>query len=148
MKNKRQKGFSYIEILIAMALFSILIAVALPTLIQAARNMDISQEHYWHHLAAQSIMLAVRDSLLHGGILENAAQSMADAHDVEFYTVSIFGENTISFSSYESPPADILLTSQLAPFMGEVSFVVVAVWNSEGILTGRAVGVAHQGVEP
>jgi len=148
MKDKQQKGFSYIEILIALALFSILIVAALPTLIQATRNMSVAQAHHQHHLAAQSIMLAVRDSLLDGGNLEHAAQVVADIHGIEFYTVSIVGENATIFGPYGSPGANILLTSELTIPLETASFVVVAVWNNEGTPTGRAVGVANWGIHP
>jgi prepilin-type N-terminal cleavage/methylation domain-containing protein len=145
----KTRGFSYIEIITALALFSILIMAALPLLNQAGRNLAFAQDGYAAHLAAQSLMLAVRDAL---GENKNAsditdAQSAAAEYasrlGVESYSVFIFSENSgISFGSDCAPAIAAELTglSGIA-FSQNARAVVTIVWNEAGYVQGRAIGI-------
>ena len=70
--NKKSSGFSYIEILITLTLFSVLIIVVLPTLLQGGRNMNFAETNYKGHLIAQEIMLITRDTIKDGENIESA----------------------------------------------------------------------------
>jgi prepilin-type N-terminal cleavage/methylation domain-containing protein len=107
-------GFSYIEIIIALALFGLLLMAALPLVNQSGRNIAYAQEGYATHLAAQSLMLAVRDT---PNISAAEIDSLAASLRVENYSVRI-DENSFD----------------------ERDVVIVVVWNGE-LVGGRAVGV-------
>lgn len=143
MKNR--KGFSYMEMVIALSLFSILVIAALPLLHQAGRNLAFAQDGHNAHLAAQSIMLAVRDAKSEAG---QTPQSVATAYatrlGVEIYSVWIFSANaaTITFGSDCAPSAEASLTGlSTMSITGSTSVIIVTVWNDYDNPIGRAIGV-------
>jgi len=146
MKNR--KGFSYMEMVIALSLFSILIIAALPLLHQAGRNLAFAQDGHNAHLAAQSIMLAVRDAKSEAGQNQTPPQAVATAYaarlGVETYSVWIFSANaaTITFGSDCAPLAEASLTGlSTMSITGSTSVIVVTVWNDYDNPIGRAIGV-------
>jgi len=143
MKNKRRGGFSYIEILIALALFAIMLIAVLPMLFQAGRNMRFAESNYRNHLLAQGMMLAVRDALVDGASSENAASIYASEHDIEFYSVWIFREHGVLRSFYGVSKANVSIIDGVALVTDNSYVVIAAIWNEDGNMTGRAIGVAH-----
>jgi len=147
--NKKSGGVSYIEMLIALSLFSVLLMAALPLLNQAGRNLAYAQDGYEAHLAAQGIMLAVRDALGEASSLNiSSAEATASAYaariGTEGYSVWIFSENAaeISFGSPCVPAINLTLTGLSGmSFSGNTSVIVVVIWDEQLNITGRAVGV-------
>ncbi|MCL2049714.1 MAG: hypothetical protein FWG87_13425 [Defluviitaleaceae bacterium] len=74
-RTPTKKGLSYMEIVIALSLFAILFLGALPLLSHAGRNLTAAEDGYKAQLAAQGIMLAVRDSM--GGEMSYNVQERA-----------------------------------------------------------------------
>jgi prepilin-type N-terminal cleavage/methylation domain-containing protein len=140
--NKNRSGFSYIEILLALTIFSVLLMAALPLINQAGRNLAYAQEGYDAHLAAQSIMMAVRADI---GNAQAVASNRAAELGAESYSVWIFSEGeTISFETACAPSVDATLTG--GSFFSESTYMVVAVWDSQKNLAGRAVsGILSSG---
>jgi len=137
--NKKRGGFSYIEIIIALAMFMILLAVALPSVLQSGRNMELAESHYGFHLSAQAIMLAVRDALQDGECPQNTAAVYANKHGVNLYGVWVLGANGENmFYSDNVPNITVGIFGEV--LMGR-DVVVVVVWNDIGYIAGRAVGV-------
>jgi len=150
MKNKLRGGFSYIEILIALALFAIMLMAVLPMVLQAGRNMRFAESNYRYHLMAQGMMLVVRDALLDGVTPQSsqgAALGYASDNGVEFYRVWIFGESVTQFGVYGTPEVNVSLTGGVTPSAGDSYVVIAAIWNENGDMAGRAVGVALPGLE-
>ena len=135
IKNKPNAGFSYIEIILSLALFLLLAAVAVPSINQAVRNMEFTQSRHGAHLAANSIMLAVRDA----GVDEQhfAAFQAAARHDVDSFRVWIIGDNSREIFSPNAPDAYV---NAVAGVSG--SIVVAVVFDENGIVAGQAVGMA------
>jgi len=135
--NKYRNGFSYIEILITLTLFSIMLIVILPTLLQGGRNLNFAESHYTGHLAAQEIMLITRDAILDGNDPELALSAMP--RDVEYYKVWIFGQNEISIGTKiaENLSTEISHDTNL---VGHRYIIIAMVWNNYGNIIGRAVG--------
>ncbi|MCL1882237.1 MAG: type II secretion system GspH family protein [Defluviitaleaceae bacterium] len=146
MDYKGNRGFSYIEIIVALSLFAILVLAALPLIYQAGRNFAFAEGGYQAHLSAQGIMLAVRDS--QGETAARAAAfEYAERLGVESFGVWIFGRHSgvaeFSFGSECAPDAsDVSLTglSGMA-FSADASIVVVAVLDEHFNIVGRALGI-------
>ena len=147
MKNKRRGGFSYVEILIALALFAIMLMAVLPLLLQAGRNMRFAESNYRDHLLAQGMMFAVRDALLHDTPSREMASLYAINHDIELYTVWIFDERGTFLRYYGILKANVYLTDGVMPLADNSYVVIAAIWNEYGNMTGRAIGIAHLGLE-
>jgi len=141
MNKKNTAGFSYVEILVALAMFFIMLSAVLPSLLQAGRNMEFAESYYVGHLSAQEIMLVVRDAILDGDDPQSVAVCFAEERNISNYRVWIFGEDEHQFGSANVPAIDVTLESGLVS-TGNNSVIIVAVWNSIGHLVGRAVGVA------
>ena len=144
MKNKLRGGFSYMEILIALSLFSIMLVAVLPSLLHAGRNMEFAQTYYQGHLNAQRIMLVARDAVWNGNDPEDVVREYVNDSNIGLYSVWIFGEGKTYFSAYGAPSVEISFTSELVPAEGYT--IIVATWNEYGNMTGRAIGVANFGV--
>ena len=143
------------EILITFAIFSILLGVAILMLSQAGRNMTFAQEGHNAHLAAQSLMMVVRQAFEDAS--ENAANASAVssalaavindyAYDrsIEDYSVWIVGATSMEFHSTDAPEADISFVGVPGlNISGSATVIVIAVWNEHGHIAGRAVGVVN-----
>ncbi|MCL1842504.1 MAG: prepilin-type N-terminal cleavage/methylation domain-containing protein [Defluviitaleaceae bacterium] len=144
----RRDGFSFIELLIAVTLLSVLIMSALPLLGHGGRNLAYAKDGYTAHLAAQSIKLAVRDTLISSGCEDEAmllAAEYAARLGIESYTVWVIsaGSPAMTFGSPDAPPSNAVLTGLYRlSFSEDTIAVVVAVWNEHGFIAGRAIGVA------
>ena len=129
--SKASPGVSYMEILIALAIFGVLLMAALPLLNQAGRNLAYAQDGYRAHLAAQSIMIAVR---------AGRTQSL-----------SAYAEDFTVWSFSRSQPGEILFgTPAPLPQLTRTNFsqsaviIVVVVRNEHGYPAGRAIGVTKK----
>ena len=140
-------GFSYIEILIALALFSIIFASSLMVINQSARNMAFARDGYAAHLAAQSLMLVTRETFENTGsaAIATAIANYAQQRGVKSYSIWIFGETPVEFHSSCAPEADASLTGLAGMnISGQASIIVTVVWNEYGNAAGRAIGATSQ----
>lgn len=122
------------EVLVALALFAMLLTVTLPAVLQSARNQNLAEERYTHQLAAQAVMLAVRDAAIAGECVRDAAQSIP-LYEI-WYGVWVFNGSEYIFYYPQAPHTSISITTAI-PY----GIVVVAVFNEYGEMAGRAVGV-------
>jgi len=146
---KKNFGFSYIEVTIALAVFSIVVMAVLPILGQAGRNLSFARRGYQSHLAAQSMMLAVRDALPDVGAARVVAGQYAARLGVDDYGVWIFHEcpltKDVFFDASENtepvPPIGVSLDG-LAEFSleGNTTIIVVVIWDNYQNIAGRAIG--------
>jgi len=136
---KKSRGVSYIELLIAMALFAIALLAIIPTLSQAGRNMQYAQEAYAGHLEAGRIMLVVRDALA-DGIDPTISAKASTANELEF-SFWIFGQNSMEFHTVNAPEASSAVSGTNAVMAAYASVIVAVVWGAEGQISGRAIGI-------
>ena len=141
---KKTSGFSYIEVIIALALFAIAMLAIIPALYQAGRNMFFAEETYTGHLQAQRIMLVVRGSLADGKSLnEIRADAISSAVEDLKFSVWIFGQNTRSFHTIDTPDANVTISGLNPRVSHNTSTIVAIVWGEDGQVAGRAVGMLH-----
>ena len=142
---KKTRGFSYVEILIAMALFSIAMLAILPTLSQAARNLIFAHDNYSSHLKAQRIMLGVRDALMDDMNPEASAVIYA-ANRFEF-SFWVQGQVTMEFHSdisiFDGQNAVAAVMGKNSTMASNASTIIVVVWCEEGHIAGRAIGMLY-----
>jgi len=145
VSTKKCAGFSYMEVIIAFALFGIVLIAVLPSISQAIRNMAYAQSHYTSHLAAQSIVLAVRETLAVNQdlqTLQTVVENYAYMLGITYYTIQIFcpiSMSTISFYSAGVPNIDISLAGSVGVI--DMPTIIVVIWNVYGHIAGRAVGM-------
>jgi type II secretory pathway pseudopilin PulG len=134
-----KKGFSYIEIIIATALFAIAFVAILPVISQASRNLAYAQGGYEAHLRAQSLLLTLRDALAVNEDPEPIARAYSAARDNFSFTVWLIGgageERT--FGSPGAPAASVQV-SGISPSDNQ-TVIVVVVWGERGDIAARAV---------
>jgi len=145
--SKTNGGFSYMEILIALALFAIVLVAVLPTLLQAGRNLEYAKSYYNGRLTAQEILLTVRDAIVNDDDICDAIAAHALLRGVEHYRIWVIGEYEEHFYSIDAPQVALTLTNTLIPIQGHNSTIIVAIWNSDNHLTGRAYGVVNHRLE-
>jgi len=138
-KQKKKYGFSYIEVIIAMALFAVAMLAVIPALSQAARNMFFAQETAAGHHQAQHLMLAIRDAIGDEANLEAHALAIASG-DFE-YSVWIMGQHHDYFSSHNAPVANVGITGISHSMSTRTSTIVVIVWGEDEQIIGRAIGM-------
>ena len=144
--NKKRGGFSYIEILLALGLFVILLAAVLPTLLQAVRNMGFATTYYQTHLLAHAIMLDIRDDLLDGALPQTAAANASNHaanREIPRYLVWVYDASYNQYSHGNGPDAQLSLTSAGLSVVGGGYMIVVTIWDDEDNMTGRAIGAAN-----
>jgi len=139
--TKKTHGLSYIEVIIALALFAIAMLALLPTLSQAGRNLSLAQDLYTSHLQAQRIMLTVRDALTDGVSPEQRVLGYA-AGNFEF-SVWISGQGAREFHSSGAPNAGVSVAGINMVAANHASTIVAVVWNHDGRVAGRAIGMMH-----
>jgi len=152
--TKKHGGFTYVEILIAFALFSILLMTVILMLGQAGRNMAFAQEGHSTHLAAQSLMLVVREALedasasdainpsTSSAILATVIEEYAFRRGIENYSIWIMGG--AEFHSPNAPEANITFTGSAGiNISGHATMIITIVWNEYGYIAGRAIGVVN-----
>ena len=146
--NHHTRGFSYMEMLIALGLFSILLMAALPLLNQASRNLAFAQDGYKNHLAAQNVMLSLRETLRESqetphdsALLSTLTESYATQFGAESFSVFLWrNDESISTHSPHAPEINAALHgfTSLCPYTTVIS---VLVFNEFGAISGRAIGI-------
>ena len=129
-KIKLKNGFTYIDVVVAMAIFSIAAMAVFAVLSQSFNNMNIARERHEAHLSAQSIMLIARDSV------------NPDLSDFNNYTVWIIGDNIIYITDKDNPGhvPDVNIISPLA----YGTMIIVIVWDANGNIAARAKGMTFR----
>jgi len=160
-----KRGFSYIEVLIALAIFSIALVAILPILAQSGRNQATANTHYAAHLQAQSLMYQVRHIItddapsgataLSNTLLQQIRQTVTHSEsafiathgDFAFVVYLVQGNTAtrvynahVPDRSFE-PPASDPAAFDFSAFPNRTG-IVVFIYNAHGHLIGRAIGVA------
>jgi prepilin-type N-terminal cleavage/methylation domain-containing protein len=139
-------GFSYIEILVALAIFAVALAAVLPVLSQAGRNLAFAREAYDAHQRARHMMLVVRDALDSGlPAAEAAAIAFAAERGGFPFTVWFVKGTEVVHMVHSSgdlifPVVPPVYANNFNAFPDRTA-VVVVVYNEYGHVAGRAVGV-------
>ena len=137
---KKSRGFSYIEVIIAMALFAIVMLAVIPVLSQAGRNMVFAEDAYTGHFQAQRIMLIVRDALIDGA---NPQARVEDSiSDVDF-SVWVLGRGGQEFHTVDDPGPGARIYDMNVAMDNRASVIVVVVWDADGRVSGRALGMIY-----
>lgn len=139
--HKACRGFSFIELLIALGLFAIVTTVALASLIQAGRNMATGEAYYRGQLMANSIALVARDAILDG--VDPVAQAIARAYEgqAEFFSLWVTGNTQVAYHASGVSETHHIVGGNLLDGVNGYT-VVVAVWCPDGILKGQGVAIA------
>ena len=142
---KKTRGFSYIEVIIALALFAIAMLAVVPALAQAGRNMQFAEGAYSGHLQAQRIMLVVRDELTDDNATPATTKAAAITHaDGDFdFSIWVFGRNAQSFHTIEEPDIDVAISGLTPTISSQTSTIIAVVWGDEGQILGRAIGMLY-----
>ena len=142
------RGFSYIEMLMALALFAIVLAAVLPTLAQAGHNMAYARSSYAAHLQAHNLMLAVRDTLAAlpppqrgcdyevAHVAGHAAHGVAAAQGIGGFSIWL---DDALLVAHHAPEAAMYVTG--FNMLGSRYLVTVVVWDANHNPAGRAMGV-------
>jgi prepilin-type N-terminal cleavage/methylation domain-containing protein len=128
------KGFSYIEVLMALAVLSILLIPLFPAMTQAGQNAAAARDGYTAHLRAQEIMLIVKDAVSDGEDPQPLVAAYAK-NNGELFQYGYWVSQGLSYRSPGSPPIQVSLQSP-----GDMILVTALVWDNEGRLAGRATG--------
>jgi len=126
--TKKSAGLSYIEVIIALAIFTVTLTVVFATISQATRNLYAAQVYYDAHRHATSIMMAFRDAANAGESAEAAALETAARFGVQHFTVWVDGEYVMGVQW-----GSVSVSESIAPS------VVVVVWSADERIIGRAV---------
>ena len=140
MKAKNTKGFSYVEVMIALALFAIAMLAIIPALSQAGRNLAFAESAYSSHLQAQRIMLAARTALYDGINPEADIRRVAGSSE---FSVWVFGRHAWEIHSAGSPDADVSFAGINLAAPNMTSTVIAVVWGDDGQIAGRAIGMMY-----
>ena len=146
--QKKNAGFSFMEVLAASALFMIILLAVLPLTLGARQNLSYARENHRLGLAATSLSLAVRDLVLGGApISDTTIENLALDFGVQNYSVFIFGsgiENRHGSSFHSSDyPLSINLTGFESLARSRNSHLIyVIVLNDHNAQAGRAISVA------
>ena len=141
VKHKRAAGISYVELVVAMALFAIALLAIIPTLSQAAQNMVYAQDAYVGHLQAQRVMLVVRDALYGGeSPISSATQYVGEAFDFSFW---VFGTGAVEFHSAQGWDADVAISGLSTTMAAHSQTIKAIVWGEYGQVLGRAIGMLY-----
>jgi type II secretory pathway component PulJ len=131
-------GFSYIEILIAVTLFAILLVAVLPIISQASRNMAYAQDRYEAHLWAHNLMLIIREELeLH---IDAAAINRAETRTA-IYSADRGGFLFTFWINGTPYPPTPSATVSLMGFAPERTTIIVVIWDGHENIIARAFGV-------
>ena len=146
--QKKNAGFSYVEVLAASALFVIVLLVALTLTLGVGQNLTFARQNRSLSLAANSLSLAVRDMVLsETQISSDIIRNLAGGLGIENYCVFIFMPNG-SFS--HGSPFQSCETNKIAAFSGfgtlagsrDGRLVYVIVRNDYNKEVGRSLSLA------
>ncbi|MCL2365131.1 MAG: type II secretion system GspH family protein [Defluviitaleaceae bacterium] len=158
-------GFSYIEILVALAIFSIALVAVLPVLAHSGRNQATAYTHYAAHLQAQHLMHHVRHALtvddqtgaatLSDALLQQVRGAVTIAElafsathgDFAFVVYLVRVGATTRIYNPDTPnrtftvPGFTAFDFDFSAFPGRTG-IVVLIFNEHSQIIGRALGVA------
>ena len=126
---KQKNGFTYIDVIVAAAIFSIAAISIFAVLNQSFRNMNIAKERHMAHLNAQSIMLIARD---------NASPNLSSFND---YTIW-FIDNNIRYITDMNDPGPV--PSFNANMLYNGTMIIVIIWDKHGNIAARAKGMSFK----
>ena len=141
---RKKNGFSYIEILVALALFSTVLLVALPLTLAVVQNLGAAESRGQKNLAASGMALAVRDSIARNkNVTSSTIIGFANRFGVENYSVYIFlpnGTHARGSPFHSKPLVCNFSMVGFEPFVkGNDSLVVVVLVRSEyGVVVGKS----------
>lgn len=141
------------EMLVSFLLFAFLLMAAMLLLNQARLNLAYAQNGYNAHLAAQNLMLVVRNALGETQELPCVAEAKTAVYEyaarfgVKRYGVWIFTlyddeifENSFGASCFPAVNAKLAGLSYMS-VSGNASVIFVVIWNEQMYIAGRAIGV-------
>ena len=150
---RTKKGFTYIEVLIALAIFIIVLLPLFPVFAKAGRDTSTAQAGYLAWLAAQEIMLQVKDAAENGFTSEITTKLHTDINTflenyqepVNAYGYWVFFEKGPLYKYLSSDAPEITVSAAVSDMLevaiNEGFTIVSVVWmESEGII-GRATGM-------
>ena len=143
--QKKNAGFSYVEVLAAGALFVIVLLGVLPLTLVARQNLSLARENLRLSHAADSLSLAVRDMLIAGTpVTAQGVSNLAQALGVDNYSVFIFNQNNAHVMGSPFHSCEEFNTYQLTGFnnlaiCGNSRLVYVIVRNEHNVHAGRAI---------
>ena len=146
--QKTKAGFSYVEVLMASALFAIVLLGVLSLTLGARQNIAFARENQRLSMAASSLSLAVRDLALSGvPITYVSINNLAQRFGVENYSVYVFGVNGEHRPGSPFHSSEYSESINLSGFWSiargrESYFVYVVVRNDHDAPVGRAISVA------
>jgi len=135
---KKSGGFSYLEVLVALALFAIAIIAIIPVLTQAGRNMIYAEKAYDAHLQAQRMMLVIRDALIDGKDPEIIVPDYTN-WDFEFS----FWVNGVGTHSTPRSGADADAIGSNTTMVNHATTIIVVAWSEDGYVAGRAISMLY-----
>ena len=142
--QKYTGGFSYIEMLVAMGLFLLVLLAVLSFTAATGQNLRTAREIYQKSLAANGIALYVRDMLLrYQEINKDSIHHAANRFSIKYYAVYIFDANgnNILGTHENNKPVFVYGFDELALSKG--GFVIFVVTKNSSLHpVGRAVHIA------
>ena len=144
---RKKNGFTFIEILVALALFSIVLLVALSLTIAVVQNLGVAESHGQKNLAANGMALAVRESLsMSKSVTSSAIQGFANRFGVQDYSVFVFspnGTHTLGSPFHSRATVGNFTISGFAPFVkgNNSRVVVVLIHNNYGKVVGKSLQI-------
>ena len=132
--RKHRSGFSYAEIIIAFAVFSIIVGTVFFMAAQTNNNLRFAQEFHAAHLDAHRLMLYARAALASPPAL--AIQDIGTHTGVSSYSIWVIENDNIKIFGNE-PPKPLHINGGF-----NMRLIVAVIWNDNGVPVGRAVGAA------
>ena len=143
-KKSKNAGFSYIEVLIALALLTIIMMPILPALNQARANHRSTILRHQAQGQAVALALEIREAPGNASVI---VQQAAANDDRFIYRVRLVGIGDIAGRQYTAgdvyrlPPADhVSFQTGFGDLFGSGVVVVAEVFDSDGNLAGLSVG--------
>lgn len=128
------------EIIVALALFALLVGMALPLIMQTGRNMHAAEERYIHQLLAQEMLVLARVAVLNGQAPHNILADFANENNIYAFGVWLVGNETEAHLSVGMPPLTVSYTGNN---LGGKT-IIIALSNQAGDITARAIGKVWQ----
>lgn len=142
----RRGGFSYAEVIIALAVFLIAAAPVFPSLSQARKNAAFARERYESQSLADSLVQSVKRLINEGALTDSAAPgSFSQTVIPSPFTFGFWvrGAENAEYLSPGAPEYTVNVTAGAESLTTGASVIITAVWDGEGKLAGRAVGVTR-----
>ena len=145
---QKKNGFSYMEVLVALALFIIVFLASLPLMLSIGQNIGAAERHGQKNLAATGIGLAVRDIINEsGGITKSAIIGFANRFYVQNYSVFVLrpdGAHALGSPFHSGESGGSISIGGFSHFVKNNNslVVVVLVRNDFDVVVGKSVQMA------